>query len=118
MKLYYEIIDALFPLLALPPTSAATTSLASAIAVVAVAILIVLVLAAAFHCVCMPLLSLLASARRRAWFVTPLALALATVDPKEVHVRPLLRLPHHHGTMQTHCTCQSPLLSLTLYSVG
>ena len=100
-------IDALFPLLALPPPSAAATllSLASAIAVVAVAILVVLLLAAAVHRVHVPLLSFLASARRRAWWVTPLALALATVDPKEVHVatlhlqlrlRPLLRLPHRH----------------------
>ena len=56
MKLYYEIIDALFPLLALPPPSAAATSLASAIAVVAVAVLIVLLLAAAFHRVRVPLL--------------------------------------------------------------
>ena len=95
-------IDALEALLALPPPSATATLLASTIAVV---VLVVLLLAAAVHRVCVPLLSLLASARRRAWWVAVTPLALATIDPKEVHVavlhlqlhlRLLLCLPHRH----------------------
>ena len=81
------------------------------------------------HCVVhrVPLFSLLASARRRAWRVgIPLALLLAPVDPEEVNIaalhlhfrlRPLLlRLLHFTvtSTMQSHCTCHSPFLSFTL----
>ena len=81
------------------------------------------------HCVVhrVPLFSLLASARRRAWrAVTPLALLLATIDPKEVNIAalhlhfrlsPLLLLLLHFtvtSTMQPHCTCHSPFLSFTL----
>ena len=97
------------PLLALPSPSAAAASLTSTIVVVVLVIDIVVVVVAvvAVHRVTnlsVLRVSLLESARRRAWrVVTPLA--LATVNPKEVNVaslhlhfrlRALLSLLHCH----------------------
>jgi hypothetical protein len=100
----YEFLPPLEPLLALPPPSVAVALRTSAIIVVVDVIV---------HHMPILRLSLLASARRRAWrVVTPLAL-LATVDPEEVdvtsrlfqlHLSPLLCLPHRdkHDTVALH----------------
>ncbi len=111
----YEFLPPLEPLLVLPSPSVAVAAASLTSAIIVVVDVVV-------HRVPILQLSLLASARRRAWrVITPLAL-LATVDPEEVDVAshyfqlrlsPLLHLPHRdkHDTVALY-------VPLTLFVVG